>query len=159
MLARLLHSRVPGAGAAFGRALVARWPLWQRQHYQERIFPRWFGGRVTALLCLEHKAAAFVKVHKARRAVREGDAFLKDIAILGVVGGGGVGPRHTEHITEFAEKELIIGAFGGGGALPAVNKRLDYLGCLVTHRCSRMLNRSKQITPVPSLCSSCLLVA
>jgi len=39
--------------------------------------------------------------------------------MLTSIAGGGIGARDFEQVGEFGEEELVVGAFGGGGGLPA----------------------------------------
>ena len=48
-----------------------------------------------------------------------GDRVLEDILVAGVVCDGGLRTRDGEEVAEFGKEELIVGALGGGGVLPA----------------------------------------
>ncbi len=49
----------------------------------------------------------------------DGDGAVEDVVVFGVVGGGGVGMGELEEVAEFGEEELVVGAFGAAGGVPA----------------------------------------
>ncbi|MEX2171218.1 MAG: hypothetical protein WD851_17995 [Pirellulales bacterium] len=80
------------------------------------------------MLRFADEAGSFVEVDPLDRvgavAVVEADATLEDVGVVGVVLDGRLGPRDGEHVAQFREEELVVGAFGPGGFTPAVDEGL-----------------------------------
>jgi hypothetical protein len=54
--------------------------------------------------------------------VAESDGAFEDVLVVAFFGDGGIGAGDVEEIAEFGEEELVVGAFGGGGILPALDE-------------------------------------
>lgn len=52
----------------------------------------------------------------------EGDGPLEDVVVAGIVGNGGVGAGDFEEVAKLGEEERIVGALGGSGVLPPLDK-------------------------------------
>src|SRR5690242_18945308 len=52
-----------------------------------------------------------------------GDGAIEDVVVFGIVGSGGVGEGEVEEVAQFREEELVVGAFGAAGGLPASGER------------------------------------
>jgi len=109
------HSFVPSGGAPEAGAATPG-------GFKERWSPR--SG--TPLLRFENETAAFVEVNEARAGqaarVTEGDGTLEYVLVMTVVAYGGMGSGNLQEVAELGEEELVVGAFGGGGVLPATEE-------------------------------------
>lgn len=48
--------------------------------------------------------------------------LLENVSVLVFIGFGRFGSRNFKHVTEFGEKELMIGSFGCAGGCPTLDK-------------------------------------
>ena len=82
------------------------------------------------MLGFENEASALVEIYEARAGgsvgMFVGNRVFEDVLVAGIVGDGGVRTRDGEEVAEFGEEELIVGAFSGGGVLPASD---EFGGC------------------------------
>ena len=115
LLPGALHGRVPGRGAACGRAASALPALLLDLLRQGRRRV----DAVAALLGLEHEPAAAVQVDAANRAMRQRHGLLEDVGVVRLVVHRRVRPRQVERIAQLGEEELVIGALGRAGGGPA----------------------------------------
>ena len=76
-------------------------------------------GPVAALLGLQHEAAAAVQVDALGGAVGQRHGLLEDIGVVGAVGRGRIGARDVEDVAQLGKEELVVGALGRAGGLPA----------------------------------------
>ena len=81
---------------------------------------------VAPLLGLQHEAPLLVEVDPAGAreggAVAEGDGPLEDVGVVPIVGLGRFGARDPEEVAQFGEEELVVGALGRAGGLPAAEE-------------------------------------
>jgi hypothetical protein len=84
------------------------------------------------LFGLEDKAGAAVEVDvpggDAAVGVTEGDGAFEDVGVFGAVRAGGVGAGDAEEIAELGKEEVLVGAFGAFGAVPAGEEGVDLGG-------------------------------
>lgn len=86
-------------------------------------------GADAQFLGFEYEGAAPVAVGEVGRgaavAGNEGDAALEDVGVVGGVGARRVGLGQTEQFAQFADEELVVGALGAVGRLPAGDEGVD----------------------------------
>jgi hypothetical protein len=91
-----------------------------------------------ALFGFEDEAAAFIEIDAAGAgsavAVVEVNGAFKDVGVLRIVGNGGIGTGDAEDVAEFGEEELVIGAFGCAGVLPAADEGRGGVGVSVVRQ-------------------------
>ena len=121
LLPRTFHGRVPGRGAAHRSAPFAR--LQPALGFLRKRRPRL--GPVAALLGLQHEAAAAIEVDALRCTMRQRHGFLEDIGVVGPVGCGGVRARDVEEVAQLRKEELVVGALGRAGGLPACDEGVN----------------------------------
>jgi hypothetical protein len=81
---------------------------------------------LAASLGFEHEAAAFVHVNASGRSraigILKSDGTLEDVGVALIIGLRWVGAWDAEHVAQFIQKGLAVGAFGCAGFVPAVNE-------------------------------------
>ena len=82
-------------------------------------------------------------VQCSRLAQRHG--LLKDIGIVGFVRRGRIGARDIEDVAQLGKEELVVGALGRAGGLPARDEGLNGC-CVVVSHVSRLSRASTTIT-------------
>ena len=86
-------------------------------------------GACAHLLRFEHEAAALVAIDEAVAlravAVRELHAALEHVGVVAGVVARRVGLGHAEQVAELADEELVVGALGAGGGVPAGDEGVD----------------------------------
>ena len=98
-------------------------PRARAAHAVARALPGGFG--VGALLGFEDEVAAPVQVYAAQRGVgrvAEADAFLEHEGVVVGASRRGPGPLDAQHVAEFGQEKLVVGALGGLRGLPAGNE-------------------------------------
>ncbi len=111
------HGVIPGDRTAVPHPFACRLGGLQPTVYSRNPW------RISALLGFQYETLAPIEVDAAGAggavAVLEGHGAFEDIGIGGIIRRGGVRPRHTQHVAQFREEELVVGAFRRTRLLPA----------------------------------------
>ena len=81
------------------------------------------GEGLAALLGFEDEVAALVEVDETAGdgavEIADFNGLVEDVGVEVLDAGGGIGAFDFEEVAKLGEEELIVGAFGGVGLLPA----------------------------------------
>ena len=87
------------------------------------IVPGW--DRVGALFRFQYEAAALVQVDEVAGTLGAGHHLLEHVGVGGLVGRGGIGLGHVQHLAQLQQEGLGIGALGRAGELPLGEEGLE----------------------------------